>query len=334
MNREKIMKALTIPRIGSADVLDYTEVPLPIVPQGCLLVKVSTMGLSFGDVMIRKGEYPHMPPLPFIPGFEACGVVTQVGDGVDRAWLDQRVVVSVMNAHAEYLVVPALFAARVAQSVSDEAAAAVPSNYLTALKMLDDIGRAVTGETILIHAAAGGVGTALLQLAKLRGLKTIGIAGGAEKCAFTLDQGADAAIDYLSEDVPARLREITDGRGVDVSFNSVCGNTLYDDVEGLAPFGRLVIFGMAMGPPPSDLIQKFLARFSDSISLHTFSFETVAVHQAADVGSSLHMLMELLAAGKIAPPIWRVFDLRDAAEAHEMLESRKVLGKVVFRINS
>ncbi|MCF6214885.1 MAG: zinc-binding dehydrogenase [Emcibacter sp.] len=334
MNRKKTMKAITIPRTGSANVLDYTEVPRPIVPQGCLLVKPSTMGLSFGDVMIRKGEYPHMPPLPFIPGFEACGVVTQTGDGVDSAWLDQRVVVSAMNAHAEYLVVPVPFVARVPESVSDEDAAAVPSNYLTALKMLDDIGRAVTGETILIHAAAGGVGTALLQLAKLRGLKTIGIAGGAEKCAFTLDHGADAAIDYLSEDVSARLQEITDGRGVDVSFNSVCGDTLYHDLEGLAPFGRLVIFGMAMGPPPPDLIMKFLARFSDSISLHTFSFETVAIHQAAEVGAALRMLMDLLAAGKIAPPIWRVFDLCDAAEAHEMLESRKVLGKVVFRVNS
>ncbi len=333
MNREKTMKAITIARTGSADVLDYTEVPRPIVPPGCLLVKLSATGLSFGDVMIRKGEYPHMPPLPFIPGFEACGVVTQVGDGVDGSWLEQRVVVSAMNAHAQYLVAPVPFAARVPESVSDEIAAAVPSNYLTALKMLDDIGHTVTGETILIHAAAGGVGTALLQLARLRGLKTIGIAGGAEKCAFVMDHGADAAIDYLSEDVPARLREITDGRGVDVSFNSVCGNTLYDDVDGLAPFGRLVIFGMAMGPPPPDLIQKFLARFSDSISLHTFSFETVAVHQTAEVGASLRMLMELLAAGKIAPPIWRIFDLCDAPQAHEMLESRKVLGKVVFRVN-
>ncbi|MCF6328559.1 MAG: zinc-binding dehydrogenase, partial [Henriciella sp.] len=209
-----------------------------------------------------------------------------------------------------------------------------PANYMTALKVIDSIAQAKAGETVLVHAAAGGVGVALLQLARLRGLKTIGVAGGAEKCAFVLEQGADAAIDYLSEDVSARVKEITGGKGVDISFNSVCGETLLRDLDVLVPYGRLVVYGMAAGPPPPEFFMTFLSKFSDSISLHMFSFKTVAFNYPAEVGELLRTLMALLAEGKIAPPIFKIFDLEDATEAHELMESRKIMGKVVFKVNS
>ncbi|VAW00914.1 Quinone oxidoreductase [hydrothermal vent metagenome] len=331
---ETMMKAICLPRTGTPDVLVYSKVAVPDVPPGCVLIKVAASGLSFGDVMIRSGIYPDMPPLPFITGFEACGEIVKVGEGVDVSVLGQRVVASAMNSHAEYAVAPAIFTAHVHESITDEFAAAIPTNYMTALKILDDIAQATEGETILVHAAAGGVGTALLQLARLRGLKIIGIAGGPDKCAFVMDQGADAAIDYLSEDVVSRVQEITDGAGVDISFNSVCGTTLHDDIEVLTPLGRLVVFGMAMGPPPPDVMTKLLSRFSDSISLRMFSFKTVAVHNPAEVGNLLHRLMDLLAAGKITPAICKTFDLRDAALAHEMMESRKVLGKIIFKLSA
>ncbi len=328
------MKAITIPKTGPASVLDHTDMPRPQVQPGGVLVKVSASGLSFGDLMIRSGVYPNMPPLPYITGFEACGTVAEVGDGVDTALVGTRVVVSGMNAHAEYVMVPAVFVAPVPDSVSSEAAAAIPANYMTAIKIMDDIGKAKEGETVLIHAAAGGVGTALIQLARLRDLKTIGIAGGVKKCAFALEQGAGAAIDYLSEDVPARVRELTDGKGVNISFNSVCGDTLPADVDILAPYGRLVMYGMAAGPPPPEMLMKFLMRFSDSISFHMFSFMTVAVNNPPEVGALLSKLMGLLESGKIAPPIHKVFDLEDAAKAHEMMEARRVMGKVVFKLGS
>ncbi len=331
---EKTMKAITIPQTGAADVLEYSDVPVPAPPPGCVLVKVFSSGLSFGDIMIRSGIYPDMPPLPYIPGFEACGEVVQVGEGVDASLFGKRVVISAMNTQAQYVVAPATSVARVPDDVSDDIAAAIPANYMTAFKMLDDIARVTTGETVLIHAAAGGVGVALLQLAKLRGLKTIGVAGGAEKCTFVMEQGADAAIDYLSEEVATRVREITGGKGIDVSFNSVCGDTLHGDLEVLAPFGRLVIFGMAMGPPPPDFLMKLLMRFADSISLHMFSFKTVVIGQPTEVGDLLRKLMALLTEGKIAPPICKTFDLVDITQAHEMMESRKIMGKVIFKVNS
>ncbi|MCF6221134.1 MAG: zinc-binding dehydrogenase [Robiginitomaculum sp.] len=331
---DKTMKATTISQTGSADVLEYSDMPIPAVPPGCVLVKVSFAGLSFGDIMIRGGAYPDMPPMPYIPGFEACGTVVQTGEGVDAALSGQRVAVSAMNTQAEYIVAPAAFIAPAPDGVSDEMVAAVPANYMTALKIMDDIAQAKSGETVLIHAAAGGVGVALLQLAKLRGLKTIGIAGGADKCAFALEQGAGTAIDYLSEDVPARVKEITEGKGVDISFNSVCGDTLMGDLDVLNPYGRLVVYGMAAGPPPPAFFMTFLSKFSDSISLHMFSFKTVAFNYPAEVGALLRKLMGLLAEGKIAPPIFKIFDLKDAAKAHELMESRKIMGKVVFKVNS
>lgn len=330
---EAMMKAMTIPKTGPATVLEYTDMPKPDVQPGCVLVKVATTGLSFGDLMIRSGVYPHMPPLPYITGFEACGTVAEVGEEADASLIGKRVVVSGLNTHAEYVVAPAIFTALVPDGVSDEAATAVPANYMTAIKILDDIGRAQKGETVLIHAAAGGVGTALLQLSKLRGLKTIGIAGGAEKCAFALAQGADSVIDYTSQDVPARVRELTNDKGVNISFNSVCGDTLPADAQVLAPYGRLVMYGMAAGPPPPEMMMAFLSRFSDSISLHMFSFMTVAVNNPPEVGALLTRLMDMLAAGDISPPICKVFDLHEAVKAHEMMEARKVMGKVVFKVS-
>ncbi len=330
----KTMKATTISQTGPANVLEYSDMPIPAVPPGCVLVKVSFAGLSFGDIMIRGGAYPDMPPMPYIPGFEACGTVVQTGEGVDAALSGQRVAVSAMNTQAEYIVAPAAFIAPAPDGVSDEMVAAVPANYMTALKIMDDIAQAKSGETVLIHAAAGGVGVALLQLAKLRGLKTIGIAGGADKCAFALEQGAGAVIDYLSEDVPTRVKEITEGKGVDISFNSVCGDTLMGDLDILNPYGRLVVYGMAAGPPPPAFFMTFLSKFSDSISLHMFSFKTVAMNYPAEVGELLRKLMGLLAEGKIAPPIFKIFDLKDATKAHELMESRKIMGKVVFKVNS
>ena len=331
---ETTMKAICLARTGASEVLTWSDTPIPGVPPGFVLIKTAASGLSFGDLMIRAGLYPDMPPLPHITGFEASGTIVRLGEGVDPALLDQRVVASAMNAHAEYVIAPALFVAELPDSVSSETAAAIPTNYMTALKILDDIGEVRAGETVLIHAAAGGVGAALLQLAKLRNLKTIGIAGGTDKCTFVMDQGADAAIDYLSEDTVARVKEITGGDGVNVSFNSVCGTTLHDDLDVLAPSGRLVVFGMAMGPPPPDVMMKLFSRFSDSISLRMFSFKTVAMHSPEEVGKLLRELVGLVAEGEISPSICKTFDLSDAAAAHDMMESRKVMGKVIFRTDA
>lgn len=324
-------KAIIIHRFGTTDVLNYDTVEIPAPGRGELLVRVAASGAGFGDVMLRNGQYPAAPPFPVTLGFDASGTVEAIGDTVADSWLGQRVMVVAPNCNAEYVVCPAVFATPLSDRVSDEAAAAAATNYTTAYHLLHTVSRAEKGESLLVYAAAGGVGSALVQLGKLAGHKVIGLTSTKDKCEFVLNQGADHVINYNSDDVAGRIREYTDGKGIDLVMNSVAGDTLDRDFEIAAPLGRIILLGMSAGPPASDLTAPFLENFGKSLSVQFFGLATLAMNFPEKISKSLEVLAGLLAENRIKPRIHEVLPLSETARAHQMIESARVMGKVILK---
>jgi len=325
------VKAVVINSFGDERVLQYDEIAAPAPKAGEVLVRVSMTGASFGDVMLRRGDYPSPGPFPIIPGFEASGTVEAVGEAVPDSWLGRRVVVAAPNCNAEFVVCPLPFVAALPDTVSDEAATAAATNFATAYHLLHTVNDAAPGQTMLVYAAAGGVGSALIQLGKLAGLRIIGLTSSASKCNFVLSQGADHVINYKTADVIEEIQRLTNGDGVDLIMNSVAGSSLGRDFQIAAPLGRITLFGMAAGPPSPDMIRHLLESFPKSISLQLFSLATLAMKTPEAVTKSLNTLVALLADKKINPHIDRVLPMADAAKAHKYIQSGQVLGKILLK---
>jgi NADPH2:quinone reductase len=328
------MKAIQIKATGPAENLVLVDVPDPKPGRGQVLVKVAAASINYLDVLLRAGHYPVDRPLPWIPGVECGGTVAALGDGVKGLSVGQRVMVlgkhNDLRCYAELMVADAADATLLPDGVDLGEAAALPVVYLTAWHALHTMGHAHAGQTALLHAAAGGVGTALTQLAKLSGLKTIGLTSTDEKVAFALEAGLDHAINYRTADVTARVRELTGGRGVDLSFNSVGGDTLARDLDLLAPFGQIIWYGMAAGPPPDDLTRHLSAGFGKSTGIRAFLIYNVANFAPNLMAESKLEMLRMLAAGKIRPVIHARYPLAEAAEAHRQLEAGKVMGKLIL----
>ncbi|MBW7835059.1 MAG: NADPH:quinone oxidoreductase family protein [Sphingomonadales bacterium] len=330
------MKAVVATRFGASDVLEYCEVDKPEPKSGELLVRVKATAVGFGDTLIRIGAYrggpdSHSYSLPAVLGFQASGIVEGVGNGVSNNWLGRRVVANAAHTNAEYLVCSEGSAVEMPDSVDFDVATLIPNFYLTAYHLLHTAVTARAGQTAVVWAAAGGVGTALVQLAKHVGLKVIAMAGSAEKCAFARAQGADHVIEYGHEQVSQRVLDLTGGAGVDLVFNPVAGDTINDDVRMLVPHGKAVIYGLIQGLPKPDAVQTLLFEvMAKSLSISMFSLWTVMEHEPERIRQSLRELLKLLEAGKIAPQIYAKLPLSDLAKGHDLLESRKVMGNVVI----
>src|SRR3954469_17045214 len=244
------MIAIQISRTGGPEVLDVIERPVPKPGPGDVLVKAHAIGVAYFDMLIRTGRYPWMPPLPYVPGNEMTGHVvdangTHFADG-------QAVYVANWDNdykggfYAEYLAASAKAVRPLTRGADLDRAAAL-SNYTVASCLLDYAVR-FPFERLAVHGAAGGMGIALTQLARLSGANVIGIAGGEEKCAFVRSLGAQA-VDHTREDVAARVLDLTGGRGADVICNHMAGETLKRDLQMVAPFGLLVSYGVLHGLP-------------------------------------------------------------------------------------
>src|SRR5271170_2431762 len=222
------MKAIVLRHPGGADALEYAEVPTPVPGHGEVLVKADTIGVSMPEALVRRGTYAWMPPLPAIPGIEMSGRVVECGPGVADRAVGDKVFVSARDlpvragCYAEYIAVPVRAAHKLPPGCDLEAAAAL-SNYQVAYHLLHTASRGVEAKTVLVHTAAGGVGSAAVQLAGIAGMRVIGVAGSEPKLRAVLALGAAHAIDYRTEDVVARVREATDGRGADLILDPVGG---------------------------------------------------------------------------------------------------------------
>jgi NADPH2:quinone reductase len=300
------------------------EVPAATPKPGEVLVKVAACGINFADTLIRRGRYLSKAQCPFIPGFEFSGTVTK-GAG---PWSEgDRVMGMGAQCYAEYVAAPAATLLPMPSGFSDEEAAAFPVIYLTAMAMLRHSVHAAEGETILITAAAGGVGTASIQLAKALGLTVIATASSEAKLALARSLGADFAVSYLGQDFTEPVKAFTGGRGVDIIFESTGGDALERDLEVAAPFGRIVVFGAANGPSPDLNVLKL---FRNSVSVAGFWMNTLTQNQDV-MNRVVGELIDIVERHGIRPVIGKVYPLDQAAQAWLDMERRHSTGKLLLR---
>jgi NADPH2:quinone reductase len=307
------------------------EVPIPKPGPGEVLIKAHAIGIGHFDMLIRAGRYPWMPPLPYVLGNEMSGhVVDANGTG-----LRQGEAVYVANwdngykggFYAEYLVASVTAVRRLPDGVDLDRAAAL-SNYTVAAGILDCAVR-FPFQTLAAHGAAGGMGIALMELARLAGAFVIGIAGGERKCELIRELGAEA-VDHQREDVVTRVLELTGQRGADVVCNHMAGETLGRDLRMVAPFGVLVSYGALQGLPQSDLYREMRANVTRCPAVRCFTMHSF--DHASDLRDRCtDKVLGLFLDGQIRPVLGRTFALAQVAEAHRALEERGVIGKLLLK---
>ncbi len=335
------MRSVWITRTGPPEALEVRDGPDPVAGPGQALIRVRASGVNFADVMARLGLYPDAPPRPCVVGYEVAGTVEAVGSGVDGELTVGRRIVALtrFGGYAEAVAVPAaqIFALRDGMGFED--AAAIPVNYLTAVLMLRHFGNVKRGERVLVHAAAGGVGMAAIQLCRIAGAEVIGTAS-AGKHALLREAGVAHAIDYRTQDFEAEVRRLTGGHGVDIVLDAT--GAFRKSYRCLAPLGRLVCFGLSgasTGVKPDRI-----SAVKRLVTLPWFHPIKLMNDNRAVIGVNLGHLWDridmlrgemlgLLAdwdAGRIKPVVGKTFPLVEAARAHRYLQERQNVGKVVL----
>jgi len=319
---------------GPPGVMQCLDVPVPEPKPGEVLIRAHAIGVGMPDVAIRRGTYSHMPPLPATPGTELAGTIEKVGTGVTSRKPGQRVYTTARERphrgghYAEYVATPAEATFLLPDNVDFDAAAAL-ANYQVAYHIFNDALHAQKGQTVLLYAAAGGMGNALIDLSKAAGLTVIGVVSSEEKARFARDLGADHVINRKNEKVGERVNEITRGRGVDVILDPVAGPGFPENIDMLAPCGTLVFYGSLGGKAPLGLLPTPRLR-KNSPAVRQFTIHTWD-NLVEDRRAGMRALIDMLAAGKLHPRIHARVPLAEAAQAHEMLESGEVLGKLLLK---
>ena len=325
------MKAIVLEATGGTEQLQYQDLPAPTPSQGQVLIKIEAAPINFIDTIIREGNMPPgmMPELPFISGVEGSGtVVDGNGTGLNAGQKVAYLGPIGASMYAEYTVVDADKLIPLADDADLIQAGAMPVTYFTAYHMLHNVVRAEEGKFALIYASTGGVGTALIQLAKAAGLKVIALDRKDEKVAQALSLGADFALNSTGEWVE-KVKEITNGHGVDYIFNPVAGDTIADDMEVLATLGHIVIFGFLAGVGESNLQAEAIKHFGKAPTITYSEIYATYFNHFDLVKSSLMEVYKLLEAGKLKP-IYDTMPLADAAKAQALLESGKIMGKMIL----
>src|SRR5215813_7068510 len=321
------MQAIQVSQVGGPEVLTPVELPVPSPKPNEALVNIKAAGVNFIDVYVREGRYPT--PLPFVNGQEAAGVVTEIGSEVTNVKPGDRVAyTSALGSYAEFAAVPASRLVKIPAELDFEQAAAAMLQGMTAHYLLHSSYPLKKDETALIHAAAGGVGLLLVQMAKQIGARVIATAGTQEKAQLARDAGADECIVYTEADFETETRRLTDGAGVQVVYDGVGKATFDKDLNVLRPRGFLVLFGGSSGAvPPFDLI-KLSQKGSLFITRPTLAHYTATREElewrAGDV-------LGAIARGELKLRIHKTYPLADAAQAHRDLEGRKTTGKLLLK---
>jgi NADPH2:quinone reductase len=320
------MNAIRVHQFGDPEVLRYEEAPLPEPGAGEARVKIEAAGVNFIDIYHRTGKYPGQ--LPITLGTEGAGMVDAVGSGVSDVKPGDRVAYAMQQgAYAEYAVVPASKLVLIPDNVDTREAAAVMLQGMTAHYLCYSTYPLQPGETALIHAAAGGVGLLLVQVAKRRGARVLGTVSTEEKARLAREMGADEVILYTQADFEAETRRLTAGQGVDVVYDSVGKTTFDKSLNCLKPRGYLVLFGQSSGPVPPLDPQVLNAKGSLFLTRptlgHYMANRKELLERAGD-------LFEWMASGELHVRIDQTFPLAEAAEAHRYLEARKTKGKLLL----
>jgi NADPH2:quinone reductase len=321
-------KAIRVHETGGPDVLKWEDVDVPAPGAGEALVRQTAAGLNFIDTYQRSGLYPIA--LPAIMGNEGAGVIEAVGDGVTEVKPGDRVAYhSAPGAYAEQRIVPSWLLAKLPDDISDQQGASMMLKGGTAQYLLRQTYSVRAGDTIVVHAAAGGVGLITCQWAKHLGATVIGTVSSDEKAALAKAHGCDHAIVYTREDFTARVKEITDGKGVPVVYDSVGKDTFMGSLDCLQPRGLMVSFGNASGPPDPLNVLALSQKGSLFLTRPTLGHYTPNHAAVLKVANDL---FDVVSSGAVKIEINQTYPLQDAAQAHRDLESRKTTGSTVLMV--
>jgi NADPH:quinone reductase len=320
------MKAIQVQKTGGPEVLTLVDLSIPKPKANEAVVKIAASGINFIDVYFREGRYPAT--LPFVDGQEAAGTVTEVGSEVKSIKPGDRVAYSnVIGSYAEYAAVPAERLVQVPDKISDQQAAAAMLQGMTAHYLINTTYPLKKGETALIHAAAGGVGLLLVQMAKNIGARVIGTAGSEEKAKLARDAGADEVIIYTNQDFDAETKRLTENKGVHVVYDGVGKSTFEKGLNVLRPRGYMVLFGGASGAvspfDPIALSQKGSLFVTRPSLVHYIATRQELEHRSSDV-------FNMIVAGKLKLRVGHVYKLEEVQQAHRDLEGRKTTGKILL----
>ena len=323
-------KAMQVYEVGDPDVMKWEEVDPGSPGENQVLVRHTKVGLNFIDVYFRKGVYPA-PGFPFVPGLEGAGVVEQTGPGVTDLAIGDRVAYASppLGAYAEQRIMPADRLVRMPDSIDDETAAAMMLKGLTVHYLLRQVYKVKAGDTILFHAAAGGVGLIACQWARHLGVTVIGTVGTEEKAELAREHGCDHPIVYTQEDFVERVQDITDGKGVPVVYDSVGVTTFEKSLDCLRPKGLMVSFGQSSGE--IDQFNPVLLRMKGSLFLTRPTLMTYTAERD-DLVMMADELCDVVTSGAVTIPVRQRYALEDAVDAHRSLESRETQGATVFDV--
>jgi len=324
------MRAIIVDRWQDPAELVVREVPDPPLQRGALRVDVRAAGCNFFDILMVRGEYQMKPPFPFIPGAELAGVVTEVGPDAAGFAVGDRVLASAgLGAFASQAVVAARAAHSIPDGMSFEEGAAMPIVYPTSYAGLVFRAGLRAGEWLLVHAAAGGVGLAAVQIGKALGARVVATAGGAEKLAVARRAGAEATIDYREPDWAERVKEATGGHGADVIYDPVGGDVTDQSLKCIAWNGRLLVIGFAAGRIPEVKLNRVLLKNIALVGLHWGAHQ---MYEPERIPETFDGLFRLYREGKIRPEIFpERYGLADLPAALAALGARRTWGKVVIR---
>lgn len=320
------MKAAVIYENGAPDVLRYEDVPDPDCPEGCVTIDVEAISIEGGDLLHRVGS--PLPSVPHIVGYLAAGRIVEVGAGVENRKTGDRVVtLNAAGSHAAKRAVPAMSTWPIPDGLDPAKAACVPVAFGTAQECLFTAGNLTAGQTALIHAGAGGVGMAAIQLASQAGATVISTASSDRKLERLKELGLDHGINYASESFVERTRELTNGRGADVILDSVGGQNLIDSIDALTYRGTLVSVGLA-GRSGSGLEARAL--WEKNNALRGVFLGGALLNEYPRVHAMIAELIERVGRGELQVEIDRTFPLAEAGAAHAYIESRQAFGRVVM----
>ena len=322
------MKAIVCKEFAPWESLAYEEVPDPVVGKGQVLVDVKAAGINFPDMLMVEGKYQVKPPTPFIPGAEVAGVVAEVGEGVSRFAVGDRVFGPVqIGAFAERVAQSEHAFFPMGESMSFEQAAGLALAYGTSYYALKQRAQLQPGETVLVLGAAGGVGIATVQLAKAMGAKVIAAASSDEKLEFAAQAGADEGINYSTEDLKQRTKELTGGKGANVVYDPVGGDYSEQAFRATAWDGRFLVIGFASGPIPKMPLNLALLKGSSLIGVFWGSW---AAQFPDENRENLEEMVAMIDAGDFSPVVSETHDMENFADAFGAIAERRAKGKVVL----
>ncbi|MBY0276357.1 NADPH:quinone oxidoreductase family protein [Candidatus Binatia bacterium] len=321
------MRAVQVQRLEGPESISVVEIDEPKAGPGQVLIDVHAAGVTWPDLLLTRGLYQMKPPLPFVPGSEVAGVVRSAPEGSGLKPGSRVVAFPGIGAFQEVVATHPGAVFPLPERISFEAGAALPMNYLTVVFALVRRGRLKAGETVLVHGAAGGVGSAGVQVAKAFGARVLAVVSTDAKRKIAEQAGADEVV--LADGFLAAVKSLTNGRGVDVVLDPVGGDRFTDSLRSLAPEGRLLVVGFTGGEIPTVKVNRLLLNNVDVVGVGLGAF---VMHEPALLQNEWARLVPHLEAGRLDPPLGAVYPLADAARALTEMEERRAIGKLVLKV--